>query len=148
VLFAAYERWVTTEWAAIEDELRRGGSSEELAERIVDGVLHMHRRWSGLRASLRALVATDDDARAIYRAQRVRQLDAVARIRASLGAASKATVRFDREDDAMLLFSLERVADGLADGEAAALGLRAGVLRARLVAQVASHLAPTRARDR
>lgn len=137
VLLAAYEGWVTTEWAAIEDALAAGGAPAALAAQIVDGVLELHRRWRGLRASLRALVATDADARAVYRAQRVRQLDTLARLRVALGTPPRA-----REDDAMLLFALERVADGLADGEARALGLGADALRARLCAQVAAHLAP------
>ena len=115
---AAYESWVTTEWAAIAEVLRRGGSRSALAERLVDAVLALHRRWRGLRASLRALIAEDAIARTFYRRQRRRQLELLA-------ALDRQTDQppHPREADAVLLYTLERVCDAVADGELRELGL-------------------------
>lgn len=118
IFLAAYEAWVTAEWSAIERIVGLGGPPSGLAGRIVDRVLALHRRWRGLRASLRALVAEDATARAFYRGQRRRQL----RLLAAFGARA-AGRRHGREEDAVLLFTLERVADAAADGELRDLGL-------------------------
>ena len=117
ILLAAYEAWVTTEWAEVGERLARGGPRDEVARNLVDMVLRLHRRWRGLRASLRALIADDPEARAFYRQQRRRQLDLLASMRR--GRASKRT----READAVFLYTLERVADAAADGELRDLGL-------------------------
>lgn len=117
MLLAAYEAWVTTEWRAIGAALRTVASPAERAERIVDLVLAHHRRWRGLRASLRALVATDPVARRFHRAQRRRQLTILAGLRPGAEASAR------RVDDAILLFTLERTLDAVAEGELAALGL-------------------------
>lgn len=118
ILLAAYEAWVTMEWSAIERTLAERGGRHELAARIVDMVLAMHRRWRGLRASLRALVAEDPVARAFYRRQRRRQLQLLAALR----GAGDPTPRV-REEDAVLLYTLERVCDAIAEGEIRDLGL-------------------------
>ena len=117
ILLAAYDAWVTTEWRTIGATLRATPSTAERAERIVAFALAHHRRWRGLRASLRALVATDPVARRFHRAQRRRQLDLLADLRR--GSAT----RDRRADDAILLFTLERTLDAVAEGELAALGI-------------------------
>jgi len=96
--------------------------------------LRHHRRWRGLRASLRALVAQDAVVRSFYRAQRRRQLA----ILAAMGRAE----RRDRagEQDAILLFTMERVCDALAEGEVAALGLSVESTLAQLREIVACHI--------
>src|SRR6185295_8147888 len=81
LLLAAYESWVTTEWAAVGAMLAQGGEREDVARHLVEMVLRLHRRWRGLRASLRALIADDPEARAFYRKQRRRQLDLLASMR-------------------------------------------------------------------
>jgi AcrR family transcriptional regulator len=132
IFLAAYESWVTIEWSRIERIVRAAGSRAERAAQIVDLTLAHHRRWRGLRASLRALVATDPEARAFYRAQRRRQLGLMAALRgAGRGAA---------EADAILLFTLERVCDAAADGELRDLGLSVGATVASLRALVRRHL--------
>jgi AcrR family transcriptional regulator len=118
IFLAAYEAWVTAEWEAIEAILRQGGRPPRLAARIVEQVLALHRHWRGLRASLRALVAQDPEARAFYRKQRRRQLKMLAALRSSTVAAARG-----REEDAILLFTLERVCDAVADDEVRDLGL-------------------------
>jgi AcrR family transcriptional regulator len=127
ILLAAYEAWVTTEWQAIGSALRSASSPAERAKRIVDLVLAHHRRWQGLRASLRALVATDAVARRFHRVQRRRQLEWLAGMRSSAGRDPRARV-----DDAILLFTLERTLDAVAEGEIAALGLGVTPVVARL----------------
>jgi AcrR family transcriptional regulator len=133
IFLAAYEAWVDTEWTAIEQALRAGGSRAELAARIVDMVLALHRRWRGLRASLRALVAEDTVARAFYRRQRRHQL----RLLAALPSAGR---RRSRADDVLLLFTMERVCDAVADGELRELGLDDGPVVARLRRLVGARL--------
>jgi AcrR family transcriptional regulator len=115
---AAYEAWVTAEWASIAKIMRQGGSRAALAERLVDAVLALHRRWRGLRGSLRALVAEDATARTFYRRQRRRQLELLATLDRRAGSAPHS-----REKDAVLLYTLERVCDAVADGELRELGL-------------------------
>lgn len=134
IFLAAYADWVSAEWARVEQLVRRGGSAPQLAAAIVETVLEMHRTWRGLRASLRALVAADSDARAFYRAQRRRQLELLAALRPRR---SRATVA----DDAMLLFTLERVCDAIADGELRDLNVPLDATIERLRAVVLAHIA-------
>lgn len=136
ILLAAYEAWVTTEWRAIDAALRAAPTPAERADRIVALVLAHHRRWKGLRASLRALVASDAAVRRFHRAQRRRQLDLLAIMRP--GRARNAADR--RADDAILLFTLERTLDAVAEGETAALGLADEDVLARLRAAVRAAL--------
>jgi len=115
---AAYEDWVTTEWDAIAGELRAARSRDEAAEHIVAFVLRHHTRWRGLRSSMTALVAEDAKVRAFHRAQRRRQLETLRSLRGDT-----ATPAGQTERDAVLLFTLERVCDAVANGEVRDLGL-------------------------
>jgi AcrR family transcriptional regulator len=133
LFLAVYEAWVTAEWAAIERVLRADVPSATRAARIVTMVVALHRRWRGLRAGLRALVATDAGARAFYRAQRRRQLQFMSRL------GGRAPGRRS-EDAAVLLFTLERVADAIAEGELHDLHLALAPTLARLRALVSHHL--------
>lgn len=138
LFLAVYEEWVTREWTALAAVLGLGPAAKGTsaappgvrAATVVDLVLEHHRRFRGLRASLRALVATDDTVRDFYQAQRRRQLEWLGR--------GRAVER--RVSDALTLFTLERAADALADGEADALGLPATELRAQLIDLVAAQL--------
>jgi hypothetical protein len=105
------------------------GARGDRAQRIVALTLAHHRRWRGLRASLRALVATDADVRAAYRAQRRRQLALLAALRGPDAAPR-------RERDALLLFTMERTCDAVADGEVRELGLSVSALVAALEDEV------------
>lgn len=140
ILLAAYEEWVTSEWRAIGAALRDAPTPTARAARIVDFVLAHHRRWVGLRASLRALVATDPVVRRFHRAQRRRQLDLLASMRRP--ARTPAAAAAARVDDAILLFTLERTLDAIAEGEAAALGVDRDAMIARLREIVEASLAP------
>ena len=118
IFLAAYEAWVTAEWAEVDRLVREAPDAETRARRIVEMTVAHHRKWRGLRASLRALVAVDPEARAFYRAQRRRQLQLLAAMR---GAGPAGRRRAER--DAILLFTLERVCDAIAEGEIRDLGL-------------------------
>jgi AcrR family transcriptional regulator len=129
IFLAAYEAWVSAEWSAIERSLGRARAPAQTAAELVNLSLRHHRRWRGLRSSLRALVAQDPIVRGFYRAQRRRQLGMLAALRRA------------EEDDAILLYTMERVCDALADGEITELGLSAATTIARLRAIVRRHLA-------
>lgn len=136
VLVEAWRGWVTAEWDSLREALARGGSARVRAERIVEITLEHHRRWRGFRATVQALVATDTEVRRVHRAERRRQLEIMRELRLGSGREAHA-----REDDAMLLFALERACDAIARGEAKALGLAEDALRERLVREVERNLA-------
>jgi AcrR family transcriptional regulator len=136
ILLAAYGTWVTAEWQAIGAEIAAGGSRRAIAARIVELVVGLHARWRGLRASLMALVPVDREVARFQRAQRRRQLELLARIREQRGVPPRR-----REDDAVLLLALERVCDGLANGEARDLGLDRAVVIGIVEEMVAGALA-------
>ena len=132
---AVYEGWVTAEWAAVADEAARDAAGD-LAGRVVERVLEFHRRWRGVRASLQVLVRTDAAVRTAHRRQRRRQLRLLAELRARHGLPPRSA-----EEDALLLFTLERACDALVDGEVRALGLSPARTTALLRATVARHFA-------
>lgn len=134
IFLAAYEAWVTAEWGAIDAAVRAGGAADAVAARIVDLVLAFHRRWRGFRRSLRVLVATDPAVRRAHRRQRTRQLALLAHLRRRPPRAG------EREADAMLLLTLERVCDAVAEGELRDLGVDRRRILAQLRALVRSRL--------
>jgi AcrR family transcriptional regulator len=129
---AVYEQWVTAEWDAVGTAVAGTG---DVVGRIVAHVLAFHRRWRGVRASLQALVRTDAVVRAAYRRQRRRQLAMLRTLRERHGFAPRSA-----EEDAVLLYALERTCDALADGEVTALGLRRAAVTAILRRLVAEHV--------
>jgi AcrR family transcriptional regulator len=135
ILLAAYEGWVGAEWRHIAGALRAGAPARETARQLATWIIAHHRRWRGLRASLLALVGADPVVRAFYFAQRRRQLEWLAAMRGAPGS-----IPGDREGDALLLFTFERVCDALAGDETEALGLDAARLESLLVEQLATRL--------
>lgn len=147
VFLAAYEAWVTTEWAAIGAELATRRPARDLAARIAELVLEHHRRWRGLRASMAALLVEDGEVRAFHRAQRRRQIELLANLRSGSGARDDAGRARTTEDDALLLFTLERTCDAIASGEAEDLGLDRDRLLALLRMQIEQALSPAGSRS-
>ncbi len=144
---AAYEAWVTTEWNAIGDVIAARRPRRDLAERILALVLEHHQRWRGLRASMAALLVEDGEVRAFHRAQRRRQLELLASLRSDGPSAASGTAPpRTAEDDALLLFTLERTCDAVANGETKDLGLDRERLLALLRAQIETALTPAVAR--
>lgn len=139
IFLAAYEEWVTAEWAAVDVVVRAGGTPAVMAPKLVAVMLRFHRRWRGFRASMRALVATDPVVRRFYRRQRARQLAMLAARRGGRNTRPSA-------DDALLLYTLERVSDAVAEGEPRALGLSSAAMTARLTDVVRDYLAGSTSR--
>lgn len=133
-LIAVYEDWVTAEWNGIGDAVSAGEG--DVARRIVEHVLDFHRRWRGVRASIQVLMRTDPVVRTAYRRQRRRQLELLAALRARHGFRPRTP-----EEDALLLYTLERTCDAVVDGELAALGLDAERMVRLLRKLVAGHVA-------
>jgi AcrR family transcriptional regulator len=128
---AAYKFWLAAQWKEIETALSDGDAPEVLARRLVALSIDFHSKWGGLRASLMELVLTDAEVRRFYHRQRRWQLDLIARLRKSAGAR-----RRRREEDAIHLFTTERVYDALAHGEIEALGLSRKVVVEAMVEKV------------
>lgn len=135
IFLAAYEKWVSAEWKAVEKELSAGGSPEEIARRLVFSAIDFHTRWRGFRASLLQLVLQDPEVRRFYRAQRRHQLETIARLRASRGGAPHR-----KEEDAIHLFATERTFDAIANGEIQGLGLDRNVVIESMVRQLTTVL--------
>jgi AcrR family transcriptional regulator len=131
VFLAVYERWLTAEWQAIDEELSKGRLPDETARRIVDISIKFHTEWRGLRASLMELIFSDEDARKYFRKQRRRQLEVMSGLRQRLGLPQRT-----REQDAIHLFLTERVFDALGQGEIQALGLDRKVVVESMVERV------------
>jgi AcrR family transcriptional regulator len=112
IFLAVYENWVAAEWKNAASHLQTGGPRHLLARRLIENLVEFHTRWKGLRASLIELVFADPQIRRFYRDQRRRQLNLMAALREQIGAP-----RQRREDDAILLFTLERTGDALAHDE-------------------------------
>jgi AcrR family transcriptional regulator len=128
---AVYEDWVTAEWTQIGAIVERGDPPDVTAAAIADAVIAHHRAWPRFRASLRALVALDDEVKQAQRGWRRRQLATMSTLRTRGGA-----------DDALLLLVAERIGDAIADGEVASLGVREADARAFLIARIAERIAP------
>lgn len=131
-LVAVYERWVAAEWSAVGEELSGGG---DVARRIVERILEFHRRWRGVRASVQLLVRTDAAVRAAYRRQRRRQLAMLRELRERHGFRARTP-----EEDALLLYALERTCDAVVDGEVASLELDPARMIGLLRGLVARHV--------
>ena len=112
VLLAAYEAWVATEWTEVQGVLE-AGRGPGVAARLARSVIAHHRRWAGLRRSLRAAAAMDDVVRDFQLEQRRAQLAWLA----SLPGARPRARRL------ALLLELERLCDAIAEGDVRRLGV-------------------------
>jgi AcrR family transcriptional regulator len=126
IFLAVYAAWAKEEWEAVDAIRRSASSPRDYARRVVLTVQGHHTKWRGFRASLRALVAHDPVVRRFHRKQRKAQLEMMAAMRAGSGRARAP------EEDLVLLLTLERTFDALADGEVDDLGLSAPDVRALL----------------
>ena len=131
IFLAAYERWLAAQWKEIGDRLSEMRNAEETAKLLVDLSIKFHTEWRGLRASLMELVFSDSEARKFFRAQRRRQLDLIAELRARFDLPTRTS-----EQDAIHLFMTERVFDAIGQGEIQALGLDKDVVVETMVERV------------
>jgi AcrR family transcriptional regulator len=133
IFLAAYERWVTSEWTALQDSV--GDATAIPVRELVQIVLENHRRWSTFRQSLAALAATDADVHRFRTTQREAQLPLVADL-----VARNAGYRPPPAHCLVLLLAFERVCDAIADGEVALLGLSEASVVEELQILFRSHL--------
>lgn len=134
IFIAVYDEWVAFEWRAIEALLEH--TNADTPRELVAAVIELHRRWRVFRRSLRALVSRDPVIKRGHLQGRKRQLDTMARLRDQGGVSQ----RGDRTRDLLLLYTLERAADALAENELTALEANAEELHALLEALVADAL--------
>jgi AcrR family transcriptional regulator len=128
IFLAAYERWLDSAWREILEELPKEQSVDQTAKHLVAILIRYHTEWRGLRASLMELVFSDAETRAFFRKQRKRQLQALASLRERYGWPKQST-----EEDAIFLWTTERVFDALGQGEVQTLGLaRDAVIRSMI----------------
>ena len=137
LFLAVYEAWVAATWKDVEAALVAVHPSTAVAaERVVEALLASHERWRGFRRSLKLLASTDDAVRAAFLDNRRRQLSGFEKLRRHRPSSPAHT----RAQDALLMFTLERACDAIADGEAAGLRVARGELVAELVSRVRAHL--------
>jgi AcrR family transcriptional regulator len=131
LFLAVYERWVGDEWQAVSGAIEAGGTPGQIARALVKVSIDFHTKGRGLRSSLQVLVSSDPDVRRFYRQQRRVQLDTMSRIRKEIGAPSRT-----REEDAIHLYTTERVFDAIANSELGLLGLDRNAVIEEMVRRV------------
>ena len=134
IFIAVYDEWVTLEWRAIEGLLEHPNA--DTPRELVATVIELHRRWRVFRRSLRTLASRDPVIKRGHLQGRKRQLDTIARLREQGGVSQHG----DRTRDLLLLYTLERAADALAENELTALEANTGELLSLLEALVAAAL--------
>jgi len=118
IFLAAYERWLAAEWEEVTAELSQMQDAEETARNLVALTIRFHTEWRGLRASLMELVFSDPEARKFFRKQRRLQLERIIELRSRFSLPAQTS-----EQDAILLWTTERVFDAIGQGEVQSLGL-------------------------
>ncbi|MGA2649340.1 MAG: TetR/AcrR family transcriptional regulator [Terracidiphilus sp.] len=118
IFLAAYERWLAAQWQEVSAELALLRNPEKTARKLVALSIRFHSEWSGLRASLMELVFSDPEARKFFRKQRRMQLERIIELRSRFALPAQTG-----EQDAILLWTTERVYDAIGQGEVQSLGL-------------------------
>ncbi len=116
-------------YAAWSAELLERVAVAESAENIVHVVVEHHRHWGAFRASLNALSFTNEDVREQRLVERRRQLVVL-----------RAMTRASDADLLYVMWCCERIADGIALGEARRMRVSETALKAPLVTAVAAIL--------
>lgn len=129
VFLAVYDEWIAKQWDGVATIAADAKTPAEKAARMGDHVIEHHRAWPGLRASLRALVVLEPEVRKAFRKSRKRQLAIMGEMGLSDPLANE-----------VLLLTVERIADAIADGELAELGLSESAARAHLIGEIAEAL--------
>lgn len=135
IFLAVYDEIIDGEWREIERALKEAGSADARARRVVELVLRHHTEWRILRRSLRMLVALEGAVRTHFWTHRGQALELIARFRRELG-----TVERTVEEDAILVFKMERLCDAIAEDETGTLGLSNDNILGNLRTHVRAHL--------
>lgn len=111
VFVAVYEAWESQERQVLEKLVSKGGTPI----RVADAIVRQHRDYRIFRRSLRLLAVENDAVRCARTLSRQRQLKAILTA-LSLPASMK-------QDISIRLLQIERLADGLVEGEFKDLGV-------------------------
>jgi AcrR family transcriptional regulator len=125
IFLAAYRKWVSEEYAAMDAVAAR----EDADLAIADIILEHHRDWQEFRKSLRLMA--DKDAR-VAQARHESFLWKLKRVKKLPANASRSDADLITE-----LLAIERLADAVTDGELAPLGVDHQAARAMVAAAVA-----------
>lgn len=120
VFVAVYEAWETQERHELETLFESGASASIMSNAIV----RQHRHFQGFRRSLRQLGVENDQVRSARILSRKRQAEAI-RKAFSLPASRQAEIL-------IRLLQIERLADGLVEGEFRDLGITDKTVKARI----------------
>jgi AcrR family transcriptional regulator len=118
IFVAIYRRWEDEEAAVVGALVEKDASTLALA----DAIVAHHRAYRLFRRSLRQLAVENAVVRAARAQSRLRQIDNTIRL---AGTGTRETV-------APVLFQIERLADAIAEGEIADLGLSESIAREAL----------------
>jgi len=125
IFLAAYRKWVSEEYAAMDAVAAR----EDADLAIADIILEHHRDWQEFRKSLRLMA--DKDAR-VAQARHESFLWKLKRVKKLPANASRSDAELITE-----LLAIERLADAVTDGELEPLGVGHQAARAMIAAAVA-----------
>jgi len=125
IFLAAYRKWVSEEYAAMDAVAAR----EDADLAIADIILEHHRDWQKFRKSLRLMA--DKDAR-VAQARHESFLWKLKRVKKLPANASRSDAELITE-----LLAIERLADAVTDGELEPLGVGHHAARAMIAAAVA-----------
>jgi len=125
IFLAAYRKWVSEEYAAMDAVAAR----EDADLAIADIILEHHRDWQEFRKSLRLMA--DKDAR-VAQARHESFLWKLKRVKKLPANASRSDAELITE-----LLAIERLADAVTDGELEPLGVDHQAARAMIAAAVA-----------
>jgi AcrR family transcriptional regulator len=125
IFVAAYRAWEEAE----RDALQALGADAAPPEAVAEAIVTHHRRYLMFRRSLRQLSLANPLVRQARAESRLRQLDQIRAWTARPGASGDAL--------AVTLLQLERLADAIAEGELADMGLGEDAARAELARLIA-----------
>ncbi len=120
VFIAVYEEWASQERSTLESLVEKGASPEAM----VNAIIHQHRAHRLFRQSLRQLAVENASVRHARMESRKRQVDAILKWQ-SLPSSQRTTV-------ALRLLQIERLADGLVEGEFRDLDVPAKAVKAQI----------------
>ncbi|MDY7106926.1 MAG: helix-turn-helix domain-containing protein [Actinomycetota bacterium] len=129
VFLDTYAARVEAEWEVIEAARRTTGTPAEVARAIATAMLEHHARWRGVRASMHALVATDERARRAGDALRRRQIE-------RLGALVDPGTGLAAEELTFSFLAIERANNAVTDGDLDAFGVDRAAFVARLEREI------------
>jgi len=137
VLLAVYERWVADEWAMVRSVFSEPSTGQrQRIGRLVPMLIEHHTTWSRLRHALAVLARDDERVRAARLQSRMAQIEQVVRLTGRRGSVKLRTAV------AIRLMMFEAVADSIAAGDAAVMGLDRRALSEDLATSLLALLGP------